>query len=896
MAFTEFTAPIQYEYKPLNLSAFMVPLAKMQEQYDTVESAIAGSTVDVSSLDWGTDKERAKELKNTYGQKINELSKNLAESKNYKQAAIKLKELQNTWIKDPERVGLESNYKLVQELVKQEKERIGKSRANNGITQGQYDQWYRDMKEDYETLGGADFKATYADPEGKYNVVGRKARLADETEELEKLKFEVAKAVPGQTVEGVMQAIGYDTETMDKKFMQTTIDEKNKDEIARRVEGYVSQLPRFKPWLEEVAAYDYRDLKRNPEQFQRTASELNTKYINSLNQQIQGLEKAGKKNPALLQTQDYKDLLEDRDAAVKAQKSGEYDPNVIGSLYKTDFEQKMYDADALGRVLAYKNVTRDYDWRKLHIDDGGGGDDDTSKAAGNAYWIPGSEEVTFTKLNGQKIDSGASLYTSVGKINNLAGGAVRNVIMGSEGSSLNKQLKKDPGQIYAREVNLLEAITKTIAAGGDAKMLKKIANQKGIHIPDAEAGNLWRTFSKPGNQAIADFKREVEASRPQALRYEEAQTMIEGITKSVESDKNFQKDLFEAGQNARTIEGAAGLSKENSKNLLKQTKLFDPLSYSDEDYKKAGIKKPSAAAKAFSFGQAGNLNFNEVAKLNGYKSFQDAIKKGFNFEGAKLMVGSRVYGAQEYYNSTVANYSTKQNNKAEMGYRYVNNKKVDEQLTRFFLSADELKSYKPAYGKDWSTVPGFREGDTDFTLNVSKDRAPKLVVQGNKLLYEVPIKYKQEGVPKDGTVLVEPKEGMTVRHSQILNDARVATSARETEADKETNDMLNVAQFNNIYKDNNLNNQSIRGIQVVKNGAPTKLYSIPVDNKNNLQVEKVHVGGTNPVLKIALVDVNTGKRTAYVNNPETGKPWYIDADSNEASAAVKAFLIRATGQ
>ena len=309
MAFTEFTAPIQYEYKPLNLSAFMVPLAKMQEQYDTVESAIAGSTVDVSSLDWGTDKERAKELKNTYGQKINELSKNLAESKNYKQAAIKLKELQNTWIKDPERVGLESNYKLVQELVKEEKGRIGKSMANNGITQGQYDQWYRKMKEDYEALSGADFKASYDDPEGKYNIVGNTARLADMTEELEKVKFEVAKAVPGQTVEGVMQAIGYDTETMDKKFMQTTIDEKNKDEIARRVEGYVSQLPRFKPWLQEVASYDYRDVKRDPEQFQRTASELNTKYINSLNQQIQGLEKAGKKNPALLQTQDYKQFL-----------------------------------------------------------------------------------------------------------------------------------------------------------------------------------------------------------------------------------------------------------------------------------------------------------------------------------------------------------------------------------------------------------------------------------------------------------------------------------------------------------------------------------------------------------------------------------------------------------
>jgi transposase-like protein len=888
MAFTEFTAPIQYEYKPLNLSAFMVPLAKMQEQYDTVESAIAGSTVDVSSLDWGTDKERAKELKNTYGQKINELSKNLAESKNYKQAAIKLKELQNTWIKDPERVALESNYKLVQDLVKEQKERIGKSMANNGITQGQYDQWYRKMKEDYEGLSGADFKASYDDPEGKYNIVGNTARLADMTEELEKVKFEVAKAVPGQTVEGVMQAIGYDTETMDKRFLQTTISEKNKDEIARKVEGYVSQLPRFKPWLAEVAAYDYRDIKRDPEQFQRTASELNTKYINSLNQQIQGLEKGAKKNPALLQTQDYKDLLEDRDAAIKAQKSGEYDPNVIGSLYKTNFEQQMYDADALGRLLAYKNVERNYDWRKLHIDDGGGSGDGASAGAQDGYMIPGSEEVTFTNLNGQKVDSGKNLYASVGKVNNLAGGAVRNVIMGTKGSPLNLQLQKDPGQIYARQNSLLEAITKTISAGGDAKMLKRLANQKGIHIPDAEAGNIWRTFNKPGNQAISDFKREVEASRPQALRYEEAQTMMDGMEKSVIADKDFQKTMYEAGLQTYS----AGRSAQNP---IAES-YFIPSKYSDSDYKKAGIKKPSGNSLY-------SLTFNDVAKLNGFKNFQDAASKGFTFGGAKMKNDGILGGAVSaggYYNQKVGEFSNKLGNKAEMGYRYVNNKSVDKQLTKYFLGTDELTSYRPAFGKSWSNVPGFTEEGRlapGTKLNISENRAPKLVVQGNKLLYEIPISYKdEEGQSKEGTVLVEPKEGMQTRHSQILTDARSSVSARETEADKETYDMLNVAQFNNIYQGNNLSNQVIKSAQVVKNGAPAKLYSIPFDGKTNLQVEKVNVGGTNPVLKIAQIDVNTGQRLGYLNNPGTNKAWYIDADSNEAAAAVKSALIQATGQ
>ena len=62
----------------------------------------------------------------------------------------------------------------------------------------------------------------------------------------------------------------------------------------------------------------------------------------------------------------------------------------------------MYNADALGALLAYKNVKRDYDWRKLHIPDDGGSGDGTTKADQDAYWIPNTEEISITSLNGKK--------------------------------------------------------------------------------------------------------------------------------------------------------------------------------------------------------------------------------------------------------------------------------------------------------------------------------------------------------------------------------------------------------------------------------------------------------------------------------------------------------------
>lgn len=891
MAFTEFSAPVQYEYKPLNLSAFMVPLARMQEQYDAVEAAVSSSTVDLESLSWGTDKERAKELKETYGQKVTELAKNLAETKNYKQAAIKLKELQNTWLKDPEKNALESNYKLVQQAVKEQKERIGKSLANNGITQGQFDQWYRDLKDRYEGLGGADFKASYEDPEGKYNIAERTARLADMTEELEKIKFEAAKAVPGQSVQGVLQAAGYDTETMDKKFLQTTIDEKNRDVIAKRVVDYVSQLPRFKPWLKEVEYYDFKDLKQDPERFQEAASGLNTRYINSLNQQIQGLEKAAKNNPKLLETQDYKDLLEDRDSAVKAQKSGEYDPNVIANLYAVDYENKMYNADALGSLLAYKNITRDYDWRKLDIPDDGSGGGSGGGPAGSdeGYFIPSTaEKVSIGSLNTTKVKAGEGLYNTAGKINGLAKGLVRSVIMGEKGSAEYSRLSKDPSQIRAKQSQLLTAFTQTMGAGGDAKKFRQLAAQKGITMSTGQAQTLFKNFSKPGNRDITDFKAELDKSRELSEQYENSQKLIENIEKSVSSEKEFQKTMYEAGQESAVV---GGFNLPGSKVNTSAITLFNPSNYTAEDYRKAGMQNPGG----------GNLTFNQVAKLKGYKSFMDAVQKGYNFGGANLAIrlegdiGQSMLTARQYYDKLIAKGYYKSTAGNEMGFRYVNNKNLDKQLSKHFLSVEDLKTFKPANASNWNQVPGFRPGDSDVKLNISENRAPKLVIRGNQLLYEVGITYKDdEGNKKEGTVELDAKEGMGIRHEAILKDLDIVSSARDNPADTQTNDMIKVARFNNKFKSNPLSNSLVRSVNVTNGGTPKEISSIPYGTKSRLQVEKVWAGGTNPVLKVAVVDENTGKK-AYLNG-DSGKPWYINANSNGAADAAKAFMMRALGE
>ena len=70
------------------------------------------------------------------------------------------------------------------------------------------------------------------------------------------------------------------------------------------------------------------------------------------------------------------------------------------------------------------------------------------------------------------------------------------------------------------------------------------------------------------------------------------------------------------------------------------------------------------------------------------------------------------------------------------------------------------------------------------------------------------------------------------------------------------------------------------------------MYKVPYDNNSVIEVRKIqNESGTDPILKVAIVDKNTGKITGFVKNPDTGKDWYKNAESNGASDAAKGFMM-----
>jgi hypothetical protein len=926
MPISPYSAPIQYEYKPLNLSAFAAPLSEMQQKFDIVTEAVDAADFTLANLPYGTDPERAKELIKIVKSKRDELAKNLGETKNYKQAASKLRELNNLWTKDPELNALQANAQLWAERDKAELARVGKGTDAGGITRDQYLQWKDREIRKYKENKGAGFKASAADPTGTYNVItGSTGRLTDLAKDLEELSWKVANANPAQKWDAFREA-GIDPELMDKKFVKTIVEEKDANKIAQVTSEYLKTLPRFKDWATEVADYNFDALEQNPENYKAVASDLNTKYLSSLNYQINKLEKDSKKDKKILESAEYKDLLAEKVKAEKASTTGEYDPTATKNLFTHQHLNDVYDMGALGKVLAYKNVTHDYTFRALPAEDTSGAPAPPAPPAhGEGFFIPSTEEKwSITALNKQKIDSGKNLYGVVAKINNLVSGNVRGAIMGDPNSKQYKELIKHPDQIRAKQEQLLTTLTQTIQSGGDWQKFQTAANKKGIVMSDNRARTLWGSLTKNGNQGISDFAAHIKSSEEDFATYNQASALATSIKKNVQGTEEY-KTFISNLENYTPTEHDLG-SLDEDKILLgvteEQKRLFNPKSYSMEQLKKIGFV-PTGTTRRIAEVLGGLdrkfLSLNDIAKLRGYKNVQDAVDKGYNFAGfdlgaiakesGKTGSSSIWWGTDNYSGKTVSEIlSTKQNaiyqknnSKNEMSYNFINDKNLDKEMSRYFLGVSDLSSYQPAYSKDWNGVPGFTEDGKlapGTTLNISENRSPKIKVHGNTLLYEVPIKYDSDGngsADTEGTVVIRPKAGMNVKNDDLLYKLDAA-SGGNTALEKQTNNMIKAARFDSKFQGNNLSPQLIQSVETTplnKGGKPIELYSIPYSSNTRLEVVKIQgEAGTNPVIKIAVVDANSGKKLQYVPNIETGRDWYENADSNEAASSAKSYIMQ----
>lgn len=904
MPISPYSTPIQYEYKPLNLSAFAAPLSEMQQKFDIATEQIDAADFAIENLPYGTDPERAKELIKTVKDKRDELAKNLSETKNYKQATSKLRELNSLWQKDPELNALQSNAKLWAQRDKEERERIDKP---NGITRDQYIQWKNDEINKYKKGEGAKFEATAADKEGTYNVItGSTGRLADLDKEFRDLQIEIAKLNPEKSISYFTQN-GVSMSPEEKVSFQTTIDSKNAGEIARETEKYLRQIPKFKAWGTEVAKYNFGEKSEYGENLKDVGEPIVKSTLASIDAEIAaGVAEGIKNKKDFKETEDYKSLMDIKEDLTKMSETGEYDPNMIQSLYTQQHLDKLYGSEDIANILAYENtkktgsVRKNYEWEAAQKAAAA-----AAEAAAGVVVTPNTEELyTINSINKEKITSSKDLYKTAKNINDIS--IVRSVIMGKQGTHAYDRLLANSGQIVAKQKQLLGAITTTKNSNGNWQNFKNEANSRGIKMSDKEAKTLWTDMTKEGNLGITQFEQQIQKSEGAFIKYNTAENLLGEIKESGKKTKEYEdvvKNLSEHYLSAPIVESLQRKAANGDKKAQKGYNMFNATSYSAENLKKAGIKNIESLPKTSVNGNWHyTLSVGQVAKLHGYDSTQEAINKGFNFGNVSISpnIGAGVketkgitlkegVSVQDLLGDVTQQLYNKGLSKQEMSYRITGSKEVDKVLGGTFLGATDLLNFNPAYPENWAGQPGFSEDGKSLAegTKLNPNKSPKLAMHGNRVLFEVPI------ITKGGittTITVEPKAGMSLFNEKLLKPLEIATRSGG-EYNKQVNDMLKVALFNNKFKDNTLSTQLVKSI-TPDDGQSVSLYKVPFDGNTVLEVRKIQgKDGTDPILKVASVDKNTGKINGFVADPNTGKDWYKNAESNGASDAAKGVMM-----
>jgi hypothetical protein len=891
MPITPYTTPVQFEYKPLNLAAFAVPLGKMQEQFDLMKATVSSTDFDLSHLPYGTDPEKAKELIATAQEKRDELAKSLLETKNYKQAAIKLMELNKAWKLDPEKQALESNYALWKKRDDEERARIDSGKPNQ-IKRDQYLQWRSDEIAKYEEAGGAGFKASYERPEGEYKkITGDTGRLGDLEDELQKLSFQVAGAVSGDKRESALRMIGIDPTTLDARFQKSIVEERDATKVTQAVRNYLLTQPKYQDWAKEVAHYDHIDMIRSGN-YDQYASQIVDRTLSSTDDTIKQREAQLKKSKIKKEDDDvYNNLLERKKVLNEMKTTGQYDPKIVEGLYTTQRLQETFDFTALGNVFEYRKTSTEDMFRDI---DGGGGGAKKTGLGEEAFYSPETDvKVNIGGFQTQVKNASSKLINPLKQLNGFAQGNVRAAIFDGLSADEAAKLRKNFGAQMARNRALFTAFE----TSSSVKDFVQKAKNNGITLTEGRASTLFKAWNAPDGRGRKQFAQTLESARNGEEEYNSAKENLNTLRSQISKNEDWKTNL-------KTIGSATFSPKQvgDGKDMRYQrSKLFYSQNYTESEYKKAGIAPKDKWEK---------LTFAEVAKLNGYKNLEEAIFAGFDFAGAVpfkynfLGIGTAVNietkgftiqaNPVKKFFTDLQNQIVSQAPTHEMAYNLLNTPQITQDLSQMVTTVGELMQHQPAYKASWNNVPGFtedgrlKEGTKLMTDAVHK---PVLHIGGdNKLYYKYYYEYEDdEGVKQIGSAVVKPKAGMDVKNIQLLDDALyTANTGRQTEVNKNVKDMLLVNKFDAVYP-NSLNQSTFDGI-IVKEGQKKNLGSIPLPGQNQSLIfrKEKSVGSMAPVVKLYHKDGNTGKEEA-VKNAE-GKV-FIASDITEAKRFAAAGLV-----
>ena len=839
MAITPYSTPTQYQYKPLNLMAFAEPLMKMQEKYDLTKAALEESDVKATALQFAEDPIKARELEKIYRTKRDELITNLMETKNYTQAASKLKQLNKLYQQDPERIALETNYNTFVERDKEEAARV----AKGDITPQEYQQWRRDEIAKFEALGGTNYRQDAKSPTGTYNpITGKVGRMINMQKDFDEVKYKAASAMKAKEWDSGLAALGIDPTSQDAKYLKQSFEKLSPQEIDAAVENYMRSLERFKPWLQEKASYDFKDILRANDRgasYNKVASELLQRNYQANEAKIKDLEKQKKTD-----SDEYKTALENREFLTQQLEKPNQD--IIQSLFTQNYMNKQYDAAALGQIFKVNNISSDYSFRDLPKPTGtGSGGDLTLNGASRTS--PTSYELVSTDLRGAKSEASRNLRPSLVKVNNIANRNMATLAMGKKGSDQRTQMEKDPALAYNNQKQILAAAQTATTKEQFRSMLYNAGI--GVKLDKDVAYAVWNALggqSEAAKSARQSLNNTLNSMEEDYLKYQDADSQLISATEALLDKNNPSKEFQTAIQNADNSKYVT--SAETAMQLAKKwgTTVEKLINQGIIEY------TPSSSAKEVYIPEEYRLSGKNIAKAYGFSSVEEAVRKNFNFvhAGSGGITSELDVARDKSYN---ANYKGQ-----SMGVRIVGDATLDKDLQQSLLNPNELTRYIPVNEKNWANVPGFGEdGKMLSGTKFTEGKPPRIAIRNNTVYLEYSIDYKDEdGKVRSHTLEVVPRKGEEaniekgLRRTMQLNSSLTSTD----KVARATYDDAAVGLYN-ISSRTNLSEQSGRAAYVDADRPYAILETVPSGSEGvYVQLTKSYNNG-NPIYTAFLVDV-----------------------------------------
>lgn len=264
----------QANYQPLQLENFAQPLAQMQANYDKTESAFEDADFSIDSL--SADSERASELANKLSEDRDAVLEELRRTKNYRQAAKRLKKLNKVYNEDPEISGIRSQRAAILQDAEKQAERLKKG----DITETQVKDRRDYINYLYAKQGGYGYD--------RENNTGSNIRIPilekNLEEDIQTVLLKAAKDAPSIT-EAELQPL-VDRFGISMEELKTKLKVKDGPKLAQELKQMFEQNENYQEYWKNRSEYDWFIQNRNNPNFKTDYLQEHLGKLNSYEQQV----------------------------------------------------------------------------------------------------------------------------------------------------------------------------------------------------------------------------------------------------------------------------------------------------------------------------------------------------------------------------------------------------------------------------------------------------------------------------------------------------------------------------------------------------------------------------------------------------------------------------------